>query len=161
VRSLRRHTPAVAVGLVVAAAAAGAGGWLAVGGGNGRAPTQHEYLAEVSSICRRYARRLAQVPGPSDIAAYGEVASGLGQALPLMQAQSAAMQAVPAPRPLAPRLERLFALSRRSIADLASALSAARRRDLGEMGRGLVQSALLRARLHALAAAIGIRCYVN
>jgi hypothetical protein len=148
--------------LAVVAVAAGLGSWLALRGGSHRHdPSPRAYLAQVSSICRLYALRLELVPGPSDLAAYGEVASSLGQALPLMRAQSAAMEALPRPRSLAPRLAKLFALSHRSLADLASALAAARRRDLGVMGRGLVQSALVRARLHDLGAAIGIRCDVG
>ena len=152
----------VALVVVVVLAAAGVGSWLALRSGDRREPTPRAYLTQVSSVCRGFARLLAQVPGPSDLAAYGEVASSLSQALPLMRAQSAAMESVaPRPRPLAPRLGRLFALSHRSLADLASALAAARRRDLGGMGRGLVQSALLRAREHDLAVAIGIRCEIN
>jgi hypothetical protein len=158
---VRRRVLALALVLAVAATA-GVGGWLALRGGDRREPTPAAYLAQVSSVCRGFARLLAQVPGPSDLAAYGEVVSSLSQALPLMRAQSAAMESVaPRPRSLAPRLERLFALSHRSLADLTSALAAARRRDLGPMGRGLVQSALLRAREHDLAGAIGIRCEVD
>jgi len=152
----------LALVLVVALAAAGVGSWLAFGrGADRREPTPATYLAQVSSVCRGFARLLAQVPGPSDLAAYGEVASSLSQALPLIRAQSAAMESVPPPRSLEPRLRRLFALSHRSLADLVSALAAARRRDLGGMGRGLVQSAFLRAREHDLAVAIGIRCEIN
>jgi hypothetical protein len=148
--------------LATAAVAAGIGSWLVFRGGGGRHdPTPSAYLAQVSSICRGFARLLAQVPGPSDLAAYGEVESSLSAALPLMRAQSAAMESVRAPGTLQPRLKRLFALSHRSLVDLTQALAAARRRDLGAMGRGLVESARLRAREHDLAVAIGIRCNVD
>ena len=148
--------------LAAAAVAAGIGSWLALRDGDGRRdPTPRTYLEQVSSICRGFARLLAQVPGPSDLAAYGEVVSSLSKALPLMRAQSAAMESVRAPGTLEPRLKLLFALSHASIGDLTEALAAARRRDLGAMGRGLVQSALLREREHDLAATIGIRCNVD
>jgi hypothetical protein len=161
VRRPRRRSLVAGACVVLAAAAAGVGSRLVLRDGSGADPTPRAYLAQVSSVCRRYARQLARVPGPSDVAAYGDVVAGLRQALPLMRAQNAAMEAVRPPQGLEPRVERLFVLSHRSVADLSSALAAALRRDAGGVGRGLVRSTLLRARLHTLSVSIGIRCEVD
>lgn len=158
----RRFIALGALATVVAAGAAAAGAWLALGDSGGtHQPTQSEYLGRVSSICRRYGRQLARIGAPSDIAAYGDVVSTVGRVLPLLREQSAAMQAVQPPAALQPRLDRLFVLSRRSIAHLESARAAARRRDAGGVARGLASFSALRDRSHALAVAIGIDCTTN
>jgi hypothetical protein len=146
------------VGAVVVAAAAGAGLWLALGRSGSDQPTRGAYLTHVSSVCRRYARKLDRIGAPSDIAAYGDVVSAVGQALPLLRKQVAAMRAIQAPSDLQPRLDRLFALSRRSTAELEAALAAARRRDAGGVGTGLIRFSLLRDQSHTLATAIGVHC---
>jgi hypothetical protein len=144
--------------LATAAAGIAAGLWLAAGGGGKHEPTRSEYLARVSSICRGYARQLARIGAPSEVAAYGEVESLVGRVLPLLRRQSTAMQAVRAPVVLRPRLDRLFALSRRSVGELEATLAAARRHDAGAVGSGLVRFAAVRDEAHALATVIGVRC---
>lgn len=146
-----------------AAAAAGlvAGLWLALGGGATKGPARQQYLAHVSSVCRAYARRLERIPAPSDPAAYGNVISSVRQVLPLLRAQAAAMQAVPPPAALVPRLERLFGLDRRSVAALRPALAAARRRDAGGVATGLLRFSSARDLVHRLSVAIGIDCTVT
>ena len=147
------------LGVVAAAAAAAAGLWLVLGrGGHHHEPARGEYLAHVSSVCRRYARKLERIGAPSDIAAYGDVVSAVGQALPLVRKQVAAMRAIQAPSDLQPRLDRLFAISRRSTAELEATLAAAKRRDAGGVGSGLVGFSALRDQTHSLATAIGVRC---
>ena len=115
----------------------------------------------MSSICQGYARQLERIAAPSDIAAYGDVVSDVGQALPVLRHQAAAMRAVEPPDDLRPRLERLFALSRRSIAELEATLAAARRRDAGGVAKGLVRFTAARDEGHALATAIGVRCALH
>ena len=88
-----------------AAAALDVGLWLALAGGSKHEPTRQEYLAEVSSVCQSYARRLERIPVPSEPAAYGNVLSSVRQVLRVLSAQEAAMRAVPPPGALAPRLE--------------------------------------------------------
>jgi len=157
---VRRWYVVLAMALA-AAAGLGAGLWLALAGGGKHEPTQPAYLAEVSSVCRTYARRLERIPAPMDPAAYGNIVSSLVQVLPVLRAQEAAMRAVPPPAALAPRLERLFALDRRSVAALQPALAAARRRDAGGVATGLVRFSSARDQVHRLAVAIGIDCTVN
>jgi hypothetical protein len=150
----------IALGLVLGAAGLGAGLWLGLSGGSG-GPSQDEYLAHVSSVCRTYARRLQRVPAPSDPAAYGDVASAVRRVVPLLRAQAAAMQAVEAPAALRHRLDRLFALDRRSVAELETALAAALRRDAGGVARGFIRFASIRDRVHETALALGIHCDAN
>jgi len=121
-------------------------------------PTPPAYLVHVSSVCRTYAHRLERVPAPADPAAYGDVVASLRRALPLLRAQERAMRAIPAPAALRMRLARLFALDRRSIADLTGALDAAGRRDAGGVATGLARFSSDRARVHAASVALGIRC---
>jgi hypothetical protein len=71
------------------------------------------------------------------------------------------MRAVPPPLALAAQLERLFALDRRSIAELRPVLAAARRRDAGGVATGLVRFSSARDQVHSLAVAIGIDCTVS
>lgn len=144
--------------LAALAAAAAASPLPAPGGAGGHAPGQSAYLAQVSRICTAYARELARIGAPSDVTAYGDVLSALGRVVPLLERQQAAMRSVDAPRGLRTRLDRLFALDRRSIAALAATRAAARRRDAGGVGEGLARFTLLSGEVHALAGAMGIRC---
>jgi hypothetical protein len=154
----RRYLVLVAA---LAAAALGVGLWLALAGGGKHEPTRQGYLAEVSSVCRGYARRLERIPAPTEPAAYGNVLSSVGQVVRVLSAQEAAMRAVPPPAALAPRLERLFTFDRRSIAALRPVLAAARRRDAGGVATGLLRFSSARDQVHRLAVAIGIDCTVN
>jgi len=152
---MSRRSMVVGLGLL-AAAGFGLGIWLGMSGSGTAEPSRAGYLARVSAVCLGFARRLERVPAPSDPAAYGDVIASLRRVVPLLQAQEAAMRAVPAPRDLEPRLGRLFALDRRSIQPLQSALGAARRRDAGGVAKGLVRFSSLRDQVHAWALAVGI-----
>lgn len=151
----------LAVLALLAAVGVGLGVWLGVSGSSEADPPRAGYLTRVSAVCLGYARRLERVPAPSDPAAYGDVIASLRRVVPLLQAQEAAMRAVPAPPDLEPRLGRLFMLDRRSIQPLRAALGAARRRDPGGVARGLVRFSALRDQVHASALALGIRCEPN
>jgi hypothetical protein len=126
-----------------------------------RAPAPKAYLIRVSSVCRGYARRLERIPVPSSPSAYGEVIASLRRVLPLLRAQEQAMRALPAPAGFRATLGRLYALDRRSIAELESALAAARRRDAGGVAEGLARFAADRQQVHGLALALGVDCGVN
>jgi hypothetical protein len=157
-----RRLLAVIVGVAVAAGL-GVGLWLALtgGGGSGGGPTRPEYLARVSRVCSTYARRLGRIGAPPDVTAYGDMIATVGRVVPLLRRQGAAMQAVSAPPALQPRLDRLFALNDRSIAELEAVRASARGRDAGAVLRGLVRFSALRNESHTLAVAIGIRCQTN
>ncbi len=149
----------LALSALAAVVVAGAVIWLALGRDGGqRQPTRLEYLSRVSLVCRRYARQLQRYGAPSDIRAYGDVASVVGRVLPLLREQAAAMHAVVPPDELRPRIDRLFVLSRRSIAALEATLAAARRRDAGGVGEGLARFSVARDEAHALATAVGVSC---
>lgn len=124
----------------------------------GRDPVRAAYLTRVSALCVHYARQLEHVPAPSDPAALGDVIASLRQALPLLRAQRAAMQAVPQPAALRRRLRTLFELEGGAIAELEAALAAAERRDSAGVAAGIDRFTAARDRSHALASAIGIRC---
>ena len=146
---------------VVLAAGLGVGLWLELSAGGKAQPTRGAYLAQVSSVCRSYARRLERVPAPADPAAYGDVISSLERVVPLLREQEAAMRRVRAPEALKPRLERLFGLNQASIAPLDSALAAAKRRDAGGVATALVRFRGIRDQVHVLALGMGIRCTAN
>ena len=152
------------IAVLAAAAAAGlsVGLWLALdrGGGPGE-PSEQAYLARVSRVCRGYGRRLGRIGAPSDVTAYGDVLAAVNQVVPLLRRQAAAMRAVPPPDALRPRLDRLFALDGRAIAQLELVRAAARRRLAGGVASGLVRFSELRSSSHALAVAIGIGCGSN
>jgi hypothetical protein len=154
----RRHFLA---GAVVLAAGLGVGLWLGLSGSGKAEPTRAAYLAQVSTVCRSYARRLERVPVPGDPAAYGDVIASLERVVPLLRAQEAAMRALPAPEAISPRLDRLFALNRGSISELEHALAAARRRDAGGVATRLVRFSGERDQVHSQALAIGIACNPN
>jgi hypothetical protein len=151
----------LAAAAVLAAAGLGIGLWLGLSGGGKAEPSPPAYLAGVSAVCRTYARRLERVPTPAGPAAYGDVIASLERVVPLLRRQEAAMRELTAPKALRPRLERLFALNRRSIAELEQALAGARRRDAGRVATRLVRFSAVRDQVHRLALALGIRCNPN
>jgi hypothetical protein len=152
----RRRLVLLAAAGMLAAAAVGVGLWIALGGGGHL--DRRRYLARVSSVCVASARRLQRIGAPGEVNAFGNVISTVGAVVPLLRKQAAAMQAVPAPAGLRPRLDRLFSLNDSSIAALERALTAARRRDGAGVARGLIGFSRLRDRIHVLATAIGINC---
>lgn len=159
-RPVSRRSPGLAA-LAVAAAAAIAFGILLATRGGGDAPRRSAYLAQVSSVCRVYARRLSRIGAPSDVTAYGDVVAIVGRVVPLLREQAARMEAVDPPPSLRADLDRLFALDRRSIAALETTLAAARRRDAGGVGKGIVSFSRLSGEVHSLATSLGIRCTAN
>lgn len=155
-----RRYALVSLGAVVAAGAIAAGIGLALGagGGGGHELSPAEYRSRVSAICTRLGRELDRIPPPADIALYGEVASSVARALPVLRRLAAAIRAVPTPPQLRAGAERSSELRARSIVLLERALAAARRRDLGPMGQALVQFFDSRDRGKALDEALGLAC---
>jgi hypothetical protein len=143
--------------VVLGVAALCAGLWVGRSGG-AKGPSRAAYLAQVSAVCRAYARRLERVPVPSEPQAYGDVLESVGRAVPLLRAQVAAMEKLDPPAGLGPALRRLYGLDRRSIAELRTAGGAARRRDAGGVAAGLLRFSALRDRVHEAAVSLGIDC---
>src|SRR5262249_61197416 len=98
---------------------------------------------------------------PSDVPAYGDVVAIVGRVVPLLREQAARMEAVAPPPSLRADLDRLFALDRRSIVALETTLAAARGRDAGGVGKGIVSFSRLSGEVHSLATSLGIRCTAN
>jgi hypothetical protein len=97
------------------------------------APTKAQYFARVAAICRVYGPKLDKVPPPTDIAIPGVVASSLGKALPILEAQAAAVDALRPPKQLQVEIERWIALDDRAIAQLRESLRLAREPNLSQM----------------------------
>jgi hypothetical protein len=154
----RRRVVLAAMVLAAAAAAAAVAVVLAGRGGGHAQVTEREYLTDVSAICHGYAVRLARVPAPANVTAYGDVVESLHKVLPLLRQQEAAMLRIDSPDGLQTRLDRLFVLNRRSIVELETTLAAAERRDAGGVIEGLGAFTTTRDRTLSLAKGIGIRC---
>ena len=150
----------VLLAAIVAVAAAGVAiGVVLAGRGGGHAEVDEgEYLTSVSAVCHRYAVRLARVPAPANVTAYGDVVESLHRVLPLLRQQDTAMRGIESPDGLQARLDRLFGLNRRSITELETTLAAAERRDAGGVIDGLGAFTATRDRTLELADAIGIDC---
>ncbi len=148
----------VLAAIVLAGAVVAALVGLALGGRGGHELSKQEYAKRVTTICRPYAQRLARVPEPPSVTAYGDVVESLNRVLPILRRQAAAMQDVEPPDELRPRVERLFAANRRAIGALETTLAAANRRDGGGVVAGLGSFSDTRTESKALATAIGIRC---
>jgi hypothetical protein len=142
----------------VAVAAVAVGAVLVSRGGGHAEVDEGEYLTSVSAVCHRYAVRLARVPAPANVTAYGDVVESLHRVLPLLRRQDTAMRGIESPDGLQAGLDRLFGLNRRSIAELETTLAAAERRDAGGVIEGLGAFTATRDRTVALADAIGIDC---
>ena len=154
----RRRYVLAAVVLVAAGAAIALAVTVTGRGSSHHGPTKEEYLAAVSTACSSYARRIARVPAPANVTAYGDVVSSIRQVLPLLRKQQAAMEAIEAPAELGDRVVRLFALNIQSVQHLDATLAAAQRRDAGEVIEGLGAFSNVRDEVHALSLQLGIHC---
>lgn len=103
-------------------------------GTSAAAPTKEEYFAHVAAICRIYGPKLDKVPPPSDIAIPGVVASSVGKALPIIEAQAAAVHALRPPKELQARIKRWILLDNRSIRKLRESLRLAREPNISLLG---------------------------
>ena len=149
---------ALAATLVVVAAGLAVGISFAFRSGKSPELTPTAYLAQANAACLRYAKRLGRIPPPNDLTSFADVAASAGKALPVLEAQAAAVRKIVPPRALAARVRVLDALVARSNGFLRAALEAARRRDRPAMG--LAFGAWLEASTdaHDAAVKLGFRC---
>ena len=137
------------LGTVCALLAAGAatGTVLVSSGTSAAAPTKEEYFARVAAICRIYGPKLNKVAPPSDIAIPGVVASSVGRALPLIEAQAAVVHALRPPKELQAKIKRWIRLDNRAIRKLRESLRLAREPNISLLGVTYVE--FLRASIAA------------
>jgi hypothetical protein len=135
VRGRRRYLALGAACALVAAAVAG-GIVLVFSDSSKAAPTKAQYFARVAAICHVYGPKLDKVPPPTDIAIPGVVASSIGAALPILEAQAAAVRP---PKQLQVEIERWIALDDRAIAKLRESLRLAREPNLSQMAFAYIQ----------------------
>jgi hypothetical protein len=138
VRGRRRYLALGAACALVAAAVAG-GIVLVFSDSSQAAPTKAQYFARVAAICRIYGPKLDKVPPPTDIAIPGVVASSVGKALPIIEAQAAAVHALRPPAELRAKIARWIVLDDRTIAKLRESLRLAREPNLSQMGVTYIQ----------------------
>ena len=103
------------------------------------APTKAQYFAHVAAICRVYGPKLDKVPPPTDIAIPGVVASSLGKALPILEAQAVAVHGLRPPSELRTKVERWVVLDDRALAKLRESLRLAREPNLSQMAFAYIQ----------------------
>jgi hypothetical protein len=121
-------------------------------------PTRAEYLAEVHDVCARYNEELDRIPPPGDLSSPGAIVESLEQALPVLREQERAVKALVVPPELEADLQRFFALTDRSLAELQTALDAALERALFPMATALTRFGEVRNEAKAVARKIGFDC---
>ena len=122
------------IGCLVAAAAAAAGIVLAFGGQSKAAPSRAQYFTRIAAICRVYGPKLDGISPPHDIAIPGEVAGPVGQALPIIVAETREVRALQPPKDLAAAVEHWLRLKDRAITTLKRTLREALEPDVTRMG---------------------------
>jgi hypothetical protein len=147
---------AVALGLVVAGAAAGI--VLAFKGTDDSRLTRAAYLRRANAICESYGKRLDKIPPPLDPASPGAVYESIGLALPLLREQSAKVHALTPPPDLQQDLERFFTLTDRSLDHLQEARRHAGLRELFPMVQSLSAFGRVRNDAKRVSLAIGFKC---
>lgn len=135
----RRWYAMLGTACMLAAVGVAAGIVLVFSGTSAAAPTKKQYFVRVAAICRIYGPKLDKVPPPTDIAIPGVVASSVGKALPILEAQAAAVHALRPPEALRAKIERWVVLDDRSIAKLRESLRLAREPNLSQMGFAYLQ----------------------
>jgi hypothetical protein len=120
--------------------------------------TRSEYVARVSAICKRYERRLARIPPPTNFADPRQVVHAVSQALPLTRERVASVKAVDPPDELEAQVARFLSLNARANRGLEALLAAARAGDPGAMGRALLRFLDSREAARRESAALGFRC---
>jgi hypothetical protein len=127
------------LGCGAAAAAIAAAIVLVAGSASAAPPTRAEYLARVAAVCRIYGPKLDKVPPPGDIGIPGEVLTAVEKALPILEAQRNAVNALRSPTELEKQIAQWKRLDDRSLGHLEEALRAARVPDLSTMGVAYVE----------------------
>jgi hypothetical protein len=154
----RREYILAAAGLLAAAAAVTILLIVLLDDGDEPKLTRAEYLARVEAVCRDYNRRLARIPAPIAVGNPQAVAASIDQALPLVEARAAKAKAITPPPELAPRVQQVFTLSDRAIAELRSARAAADAGSLKRSARALGRFLAASDNARRAADAIGLNC---
>jgi hypothetical protein len=155
---MMRRGVILATALVVSTAALGAGVAPGLAVERQQDPAVTTYLARANKVCRSYANRLAKIAPPADPRSFADVERAVGKALPLLEAQAAAVRKVVPPRSLAARVKALDALVTRSNRYLRRALAAAKRRQRSQMGLAYGAWLAASADAHKAAVKLGFRC---
>lgn len=120
---MSRRAQVVAAVAAVAIAAATAGGIvLALSDTSAAAPTKAEYFGKVAKICGFYGPKLDQITPPQDVTIPGEVVTSLTRVIPVIEAETKAVHALPLPHELAGKIRQWMALKDRTLAALEDAL---------------------------------------
>ena len=155
---MSRRGLALAAALVVVATGVAAGISFAFRSGKSPELTPAAYLAQANAACVRYAKQLGRVQPPHDLTSFADVAASAGKALPVLEAQAAAVRKIVPPRAMAARVRALTALVARSNGYLRAALEAAKRHDRPAMGRALGAWLEASTDSHDAAVKLGFRC---
>ena len=155
---MTRRSVTLAVALVVAAAGLGRGVALGFQAEQLKEPTVTAYLAGANKVCRRYAKQLAKIAPPADPRSFADIEQAVGKALPLLEAQAAAVRKVVPPRSLAAKVKALDTLVTRSNGYLRQALAAAKRHQRSRMGLAYGAWLAASADAHEAAVKLGFRC---
>lgn len=157
-RSRRRTTLVIGLGLSSIAAAVATGIVLAHQTARDAPVTRERYLEAANAICEEYGRRLDAIQPPNDPAAPGAVYESIGLALPILRAQAAAVRELTPPPDLQQPVDRFFRLSEASLAHLARARRQAGRRELFPMVQSLAAFERARDAARHARRAIGFTC---
>ncbi len=152
---MRRRPALLVAACAVVAAGAAVTALVVFSGDSGAEPTEAQYFARVSAICRVYGPQLDKIR-PPDVSGPGDVVAAVSRALPLLKAQELEVRALPAPERLRTRLARWLDLQDRRIGLLETALRAGREQDFGTMGVAYVGFTLAGPETARLGTAIGI-----
>lgn len=157
-RSRRRTTLVIGLGLSSIAAAVAAGIVLAHQTARDASLTREQYLAAANAICEEYGKRLDTIPPPTDPSSPGAVYESIGLALPLLRAQAAEVRELVPPPNLQRRVDRFFRLSEASLEHLARTRRQAGRRELFPMAQSLAAYDRARAAAQRVRRSIGFGC---
>jgi hypothetical protein len=120
--------------------------------------TKAEYIARVEAVCRDYNRRLARIPAPIAVGDPQAVKVSIDRALPLVEERAARAKGIAPPPELAGRVQQLFSLSDRAIAELRSARAAAHAGSVKRSARALGRFLAASDQARSAALAIGLNC---
>jgi len=123
----RRPRLLTSLAAILAAGGVAAGLVLAFANSSSKAaPTKAEYFGRVSTICGFYGPKLDQITPPQDVTLPGEVVTALSRVIPLIEAETKAVRALPLPHELAGKIRHWLALKSRTLAALKDALREAK-----------------------------------
>lgn len=151
----RRVLPAV---LLFAVAVAAAAAVVVVAHDGASRVTAEEFLMQVHGVCENYARQLDEIAPPTDLSSPGAVYESIGLALPVLREQEREIRALDPPQELLGELEEFYALTDRSLVELATARRMAGERELFPMATALTRYEDVRDEAKTIARRIGLDC---